>query len=97
MWTNGIDDKWYTDSEFIDAMFEKVKTDCIIADVFGEWVNDEFTAWDAFEFAVLAHVNGEDPLRSMYKMWMTVTMKTDRLYLERLFGYNWWPGEGDDE
>ena len=97
MWTNGTDDRWYTDSELRDMLFRELQTNAVAADAFGEWVNREFTAWDAFEYAVLAHVRGEDPLRSMYDLWMTTTMKTDRSTIERLFGYNWWPGGGDDE
>lgn len=93
MWTNGIDDRWYNDAEFKDLMFGELQTNARAADAFGAWVSEEFTGWDAFEWAVLAHERGEDPLRSMYDLWMDAMMQTDRSVLERLFGYEWWPKE----
>ena len=93
MWTNGTDDRWYTDAELRDMLFRELRTNAAVADALGEWVNDEFTVWDAFEWAVLSHVKGEDPLRAMYNLWMGVLFETDRAAIERLFGYDEWEGE----
>ena len=94
MWTNGIDDKWYTDAEMTAEAWREIDGNPQASDAFGQWVNEEFaTPWDAADWCEVKHLGGEDPMTSLFCEWVRTMLETDRRAITELFGYDEWEGE----